>query len=276
MDHGAGPDETRRFGGPEHTRRLGGEGGSDETRRFGASAPGGPILGGRYRLEGLLGSGGMADVHRATDLRLNRPVAVKIFRPGTDADGEQRFHAEAQMLANLNHPGLVAVHDSGVDRDRVYLVMELVDGQSLRDVLNRQRLPLDEVVRIGTDVADVLTYVHEQGVVHRDVKPSNVLLAADGRVRLADFGISRLAGATGMTAADTRLGTVAYMAPEQVRGEHIGPPADVYALGLVLLEAVTREVEYPGESWDAAAARLSTPPAVPQDLPIRCAGRCWR
>jgi len=229
--------------------------------------PGGPVLGGRYRLDGFLGAGGMADVHRATDLRLNRPVAVKIFRPGTDPDGERRFHEEAQLLANLSHPGLVAVHDSGIEQHRAYLVMELVDGQTLREVLNQQRLPLEEVTRIGTDLADVLVYVHEQGVVHRDVKPSNVLLGRDGRVRLADFGISRLAGASGLTAGDSVLGTASYLAPEQVQGDPVGPPADVYALGLVLLEAVTGRVEYPGDSWEAAAERLSTPPAVPGDLP---------
>ncbi|MQA12984.1 MAG: protein kinase [Pseudonocardiaceae bacterium] len=233
----------------------------------GPGDPGGPVLGDRYRLEGLLGSGGMADVHRATDLRLNRPVAVKIFRPDTDPDGEQRFHDEARILANLSHPGLVAVHDSGVEQHRAYLVSELVDGRTLREVLDRQRPPLEEVARIGTDLADVLAYVHEQGVVHRDVKPSNVLLGHDGRVRLADFGISRLAGASGLTTGDATLGTASYMAPEQVQGDRVGPPADVYALGLVLLEAVTGEVEYPGGGWEAAAERLSRAPAVPDDLP---------
>lgn len=285
MQHGDGPDETRRFpepgrhARPDETRRVGGAGGSDETRRLGGpdatrrlggpGEPGGPVLGGRYRLEVLLGAGGMADVHRATDLRLNRPVAVKIFRPGTDPDGEQRFHEEAQVLANLNHPGLVSVHDFGVEQHRAYLVMELVDGPTLREVLDQQRLPIGEVARVGTDLADVLAYVHEQGVVHRDLKPSNVLLGRDGRVRLADFGVSRLVGATGLTSADTAVGTPSYMAPEQVQGDRVGPPTDVYALGLVLLEAVTGRIEYPGGSWEAAAERLSTPPSVPDDLPGR-------
>jgi len=210
----------------------------------------------------------MADVHRATDLRLRRPVAVKMFRPGTDPDGEQRFHEEAQVLANLSHPGLVAVHDFGVEQHRAYLVMELVDGPTLREVLDRGPLPLDEVARIGADVANVLAYVHEQGVVHRDVKPSNVLLGRhDGRVRLADFGIARLLDATRLTSADTAVGTASYLAPEQVQGNRVGPPADVYALGLVLLEAITGRVEYPGGGWDAAIERLSHPPVVPDDLP---------
>lgn len=274
MQQGGGPDETRRYQGPagDPTRRLGGPGGQDETQHLGGGPPGpggaGPVIGGRYRLEGFLGAGGMADVHRATDLRLRRPVAVKMFRPGTDPDGERRFHEEAQVLANLSHPGLVAVHDFGVEQHRGYLVMELVDGPTLREVLDRGPLPLAEVARIGADVANVLAYVHEQGVVHRDVKPSNVLLGRhDGRVRLADFGIARLLDATRLTSADAAVGTVAYLAPEQVQGDRAGPPADVYALGLVLLEAVTGRVEYAGGGWDAATERLSHPPVVPDDLP---------
>ncbi|MPZ66077.1 MAG: protein kinase [Pseudonocardiaceae bacterium] len=267
MAQSGGPDETRRFEGP------GGAGGPEATRRMDGPDSGGvpasQVLGDRYRLEELLGAGGMADVHRAMDLRLNRPVAVKIFRPGTDSDGERRFHEEAQLLGNLSHPGLVAVYDSGVEGHRAYLVTELVDGWSLRETLDQQRLSLEEVVRIGTELADVLAYVHEQGVVHRDVKPSNVLLGRDGRVRLADFGISRLVGASGLTADDATLGTASYLAPEQVQGDRVGPPADVYALGLVLLEAVTGRVEYPGGGWETAAERLSRPPMVPDDLPVR-------
>ncbi len=273
MQQGGGPDETRRFeepGGPDETRRFEGPGGPDATRRMdGRGVPDPHVLDDRYRLEELIGAGGMADVHRATDLRLNRPVAVKLFRPGTDSGGEQRFHEEAQLLANLSHPGLVAVHDFGVERHRAYLVTELVDGSTLRTVFDQQRLPLEEVVRVGTDLADVLAYVHEQGVVHRDVKPSNALLGRDGRVRLTDFGIARLADASGLSAGDATLGTASYMAPEQVQGDQVGPLVDVYALGLVLLEAVTGHVEYPGGSWEAATERLSRAPAVPDDLPVR-------
>jgi serine/threonine protein kinase len=273
VQRGDEPDETRRLGAPEGTeptRRIDGPARPDTTRRLdGPPAPGGPVLGGRYRLDGMLGSGGMADVHRATDLRLNRPVAVKVFRPSTDPDGEQRFHDEAQILANLSHPGLVAVHDFGVEQHRAYLVMELVEGPTLREVLDRERLPVEEVARIGIEVAQVLAYVHAQGVVHRDVKPSNILLGRDGRVRLADFGISRLVDSTGLTAVDAAVGTVSYMAPEHVQGDHVGPPADVYALGLVLLEALTGRPEYPGGSWGAAAERLERPPRVPTGLPAR-------
>jgi serine/threonine protein kinase len=265
-----GTDATRRFRaphGPDLARRPGGPpwGGPQATRRL--DGPGDGLLGGRYRLEGRIGAGGMADVHRATDLRLQRSVAVKIFRPGADPDDERRFHQEAWTLANLNHPGLVAVHDFAVEDHRAYLVMELAEGPTLDDVLARERLSPDEITRIGADLADVLAYIHEEGVVHRDVKPSNLLSDRDGRIRLADFGISRLVGGTALTAVGATVGTPSYLSPEQVQGGPVGPPADIYALGLVLLEAATGRREYPGEGWDAAAARLSTPPAVPRGLP---------
>lgn len=270
-----GSDPTRRM---EDPRRSDGPPAPNPTRALrgtpapgisgpGTSGPGPQVLGGRYRLDGLLGSGGMADVHRATDLRLHRPVAVKVFRPGTDPDGERRFQAEAQTLANLRHPGLVAVHDVAVQAHRAYLVMELVEGPTLARVLADEQLDVDEIGRIGLELAQVLAYVHGEGVVHRDIKPSNILLDRDGRVRLADFGIAQLVGASGLTSADRSLGTAAYMAPEQVRGEAAGPPTDVYALGLVLLEALTGRVEYPGEGWASADSRLTRSPEIPRSAP---------
>ena len=274
MQRNDGTDATRRFrapDGPVPARAHGSPGrggppvgGPQVTRRI--EGPGDGLLGGRYRLEERI-STGVADVHRATDLRLQRPVAVKTFRPGADPDGGRRFRQEAWTLANLNHPGLVAVHDFAVEGHLAYLVMELVEGPTLADVLARERLSLDEITGIGGDVADVLAYIHEQGVVHRDVKPSNLLPDREGRVRLADFRISRLVDGGELTAAGATVGTAAYLSPEQVRGGPVGPPADVYALGLVLLEAATGRREYPGEGWDAAAARLSTPPLVPRGLP---------
>lgn len=257
-----GSDPTRRI--PDPTRRLDGPPPeAARTDRF----DGYPVLGGRYRLEGLLGAGGMADVHRAEDLRLHRPVAVKVFRPGTDPDGERRFREEAQLLANLRHPGLVAVHDFAVEQQRAYLVMELVDGPTLGAELARERYEPASATQVGLELARVLAYVHGEGVVHRDVKPSNILVDHDGRFRLADFGISRLVGASGLTSADLTTGTAAYLSPEQVRGESAGPPADVYALGLVLLEALSGRREYPGDGWEAAEERLRRRPSVPRGLP---------
>ncbi|WP_240157545.1 serine/threonine-protein kinase [Pseudonocardia broussonetiae] len=260
-----GSDPTRRI--PDPTRRL--DGPPTERLDPGAGPGAGPgtVLGGRYRLEGLLGSGGMADVHRAEDLRLDRAVAVKVFRPGTDPDGERRFAEEARTLAGLRHPGLVAVHDYAVERGRAYLVMELVDGPTLAQELTREPYDAESATRVGLELAQVLAYVHGEGVVHRDVKPSNVLVDRDGRMRLADFGIARLVGNSGLTSADLAVGTVAYLAPEQVRGEAVGAPADVYALGLLLLEALRGRRVFDGDDWTAAEQRLDRPPPVPASLP---------
>ncbi|GAA3217837.1 hypothetical protein GCM10017691_00130 [Pseudonocardia petroleophila] len=263
-----GSDPTRRI--PDPTRRFDGAGpGSNgpATERIAPAGGPGAVLGGRYRLEGLLGAGGMADVFRAEDLRLHRPVAVKVFRPGTDPDGERRFAEEARTLAGLRHPGLVAVHDYAVEHGRAYLVMELVDGPTLAQELTREPYDAESAARVGLELAQVLAYVHGEGVVHRDVKPSNVLVDHDGRMRLADFGIARLVGNSGMTSADLDVGTVAYLAPEQVRGEPVGPPADVYALGLLLLEAIRGRRVYDGDDWAAAEQRLDRRPPIPADLP---------
>ncbi|MDN5919547.1 MAG: protein kinase, partial [Pseudonocardia sp.] len=247
----------------------------DATRMLPQPVGGPELLGGRYRLEGLIGQGGMADVHRATDTRLNRPVAVKIFGPGNDPTADARFRQEAQVMANLHHPGLVAVHDFAVEPHRAYLVMELVDGPTLREVIEAERLPADDIRRFGLEVAQTLTYVHAQGVTHRDVKPSNILIDGNGRARLADFGVASLLGAEsragGHTAVGEIVGTPAYLAPEQVRGRDVGPPADVYALGLVLLEAWTGRREYQGEGIEGAGERLTRSPVVPRDVlePLR-------
>lgn len=228
-----------------------------------------PLLGGRYRLGARIGRGGMADVHRAMDTRLQRVVAAKVFRSGADAAGRERFAEEARILAGLSHPGLVTVHDFSADADELYLIMELVEGHTLADEVQAGPLPPQRVAEIGSRLADVLAHVHANGVVHRDVKPSNVLISDEGGVYLADFGISRLAAAAGrITGSGQLIGTATYMSPEQVSGGEVGYPADVYALGLVLLESVTGRVEYPGSGAESAVARLVRAPEVPLDLPI--------
>ncbi|MER7014138.1 serine/threonine-protein kinase [Saccharopolyspora sp. NPDC000359] len=227
-----------------------------------------PLLGGRYRLGARIGSGGMADVHRAMDTRLQRVVAAKVFRSGADAAGRERFAEEARTLAGLSHPGLVTVHDFSAGPDELYLIMELVEGRTLADEVHFGPLPPQRVAEVGSRLADVLAHVHDNGIVHRDVKPSNVLIGGDGSVYLADFGISRLAAATARrTSSGVLIGTATYMSPEQVSGGEVGYPADVYALGLVLLESVTGRVEYPGSGAESAVARLVRAPEVPLSLP---------
>lgn len=229
-----------------------------------------PLLAGRYHVESMLGKGGMAKVYAAQDVRLGRTVAVKIFRPEADAAdrlARRRFDEEARLLANLNHPNLVPVYDAGTDGARAFLVMQLVNGPSLRGILGRGPIPPAVVIRLGAQLASTLAYVHSRGVLHRDVKPSNVLLGERGKPYLTDFGLARLIGAGGITRSGEMVGTAAYLSPEQVRGDHVGPVADVYSLGLVLLECVTGKIEYRGTEMESALARLSRQPRIPAEVP---------
>lgn len=226
------------------------------------------LLDGRYDLEEVIGRGGMADVYRGVDRVLHRPVAVKVLRETTDDETDRlRFTAEARMLAGLSHAGLVTVLDAGITSEQPYLVMEFVEGPTLKQRCAEQPLGAELVADIGAQVADALAYAHAQGVVHRDVKPANVLLGPKGRTKLADFGIARLIGDTVRhTRTGHAIGTAAYLAPEQVRGDEITPAADVYSLGLVLLEALTGERAYPGTPTESALARLNRRPDVPDSL----------
>jgi serine/threonine protein kinase len=227
------------------------------------------VLAERYSLDALIGRGGMADVYRATDQVLEREVAVKVLRGQAASDTDRvRFREEAQMVAALDHTGLVTVLDAGVDDDVPYLVMDLVDGTSLATFCRGKRVAPHRVAYVGAELAAVLAYVHAHGIVHRDVKPSNILVGRDGVIRLADFGIARmLADPDGHTVSGTTIGTAAYIAPEQVRGETVTPASDVYSLGLVLLEALTGTRAYPGGPIDAALARLDASPMIPTSLP---------
>ncbi len=234
----------------------------------------GVLASGRYVLQDRLGGGGSSDVYRGFDALLTRPVAVKMFRPDNDATAERRFEEEARLLAGLDHPGLVTVYDIGVEDDQAFMVLQLVDGVTLRGRLSHGPLPLDQAVRLGARLASVLAHVHSSGIIHRDLKPGNVLIDGDhiaeggANVYLTDFGISRLIdGGAHLTATGLTVGTAAYMAPEQVRGDEVRPAADVYTLGLVLLECVTGRREYAGTTTESALARLSRSPQVPAGLP---------
>jgi hypothetical protein len=222
---------------------------------------------GRYTLGDLIGRGGAAEVYRARDELLGRDVAVKLFPAGVGEADESRRQREVQTLAGMNHPGLVTIYDVGQEGSRAYFVMQLIEGESLADRIRSGPLRLGDVVALGAALADALTYVHRHGVVHRDIKPGNVLLDTDGRPHLSDFGIAVLADATNITATGMVIGTASYLSPEQVRGQPVGPASDVYALGLVLLECITARREYPGNALEAAVARLHRPPDIPPDLP---------
>ncbi|MEU2546985.1 serine/threonine-protein kinase [Streptomyces roseolus] len=224
---------------------------------------------GRYRLDRLLGRGGAADVYEAVDLRLRRPVAVKVFRPAEGRPADDQCGEEARLLARMHHPGLVTLYDAGRDGSRPFLVMQLVPGTTLRRRIARAVLTPAEACRTGAALASALAHVHARGVVHRDVKPSNILLDGAGTPHLTDFGISRRVEAAddAPEGGGALVGTASYMAPEQALGRETGPAADVYSLGLVLLEALKGEAEYGGAPLEAALAHLHRPPVLPPGLP---------
>jgi eukaryotic-like serine/threonine-protein kinase len=234
-------------------------------------------LGDRYHLEEPIASGGAAIVWRAFDENLARSVAIKLLHPhhATDATVVGRFERESRAAAQLNHPNAVRIYDTGVDGDLVYLVMEHVDGPSLRELLiERGRLDPIVVAAVGEQVASALGEAHAHGLVHRDVKPANILLAADGTVKVTDFGIAKaLSGSEAtLTTPGTVVGTAAYVAPEQLQDNGVDPRADIYALGVVLYECLTGRPAFSGDTPTATAAmRLShellPPRQVRADVP---------
>jgi len=216
------------------------------------------MLGGRYRLEERIASGGMASVWRAVDEVLARTVAVKLLHDhlAADSDFRERFRREAISAARLTHPGIVSLYDTGADGDRVFLVMEFVDGQTLRDALGSQgALPAGQAAQIGERVARALAYAHSRGLIHRDVKPANILIAADGTVKVADFGIAKADQADDLTKTGMVLGTAAYVAPEQILARPVDGQVDQYALGCVLFEALTGRQPFKAETAVATAAQ---------------------
>jgi serine/threonine protein kinase len=230
----------------------------------------GRVLGDRYRLTRPLGVGASAHVYAAEDVRLRRRVAVKLLHPGLAGEEAflRRFRRESQAVASLRHPNILRVYDWGEDSGSPYLVMELLEGGSLRSMLDRgARLSPAQAAAVGADAARALDYAHRHGLVHRDIKPANLLFDDEGRVSVADFGLARaLAEAAWTEPAGAVVGTARYASPELVRGEHLDSKADVYSLALVLVEAITGQVPFATDTaFGTLMARVGRPLEVPDD-----------
>ena len=231
----------------------------------------GDVLSGRYRVTRLLGRGGMSAVWLARDDVLDRDVAVKMLhiRRLESAEAVERFEREARTLASLTHPGIVTVIDRGDDHGRPFIVFEYVRGRDLRErIADEGRLPLLDVLAIGEQVADALAYAHQRGVIHRDVKPHNILLTPDGQPKLTDFGIARVLEQPGLTMDGRVLGTGDYLAPEQAAGEPLDVRADVYALGVLLYHALVGEVPFHADTY-LETARLHANAPIPSVRDVR-------
>jgi hypothetical protein len=219
-----------------------------------------PEIAGRYRLESRLGFGGMSTVHLAMDMRLERQVAVKLLAEhlADDPAFVSRFQREAQAAARLVHPNIVQVFDSGRDErsDQYFIVMEYIEGSSCAEILRDQGwVEVDEALSIIEQACEGLHYAHRHGVVHRDVKPGNLLRAREGEVKLADFGIAKATEQSSITQVGSVLGTAAYLAPEQARGEEAGPSADLYALGVVTYQLISGRLPYEASSLTELALK---------------------
>lgn len=218
----------------------------------------GTVLEGRYRVGAMIARGGMSTVHRGVDTRLDRPVAIKVLSPHYVSDPAflSRFEREARLAASLGHPGVVAVYDQGRDGDLVFLVMELVDGGNLRDLLREQgSLSVPVTMSVLEPLLDALGAAHSAGLVHRDVKPENVLISAKGQVKIADFGLVRAVSSQTMATGDVILGTVAYLSPEQVATGAADARSDVYATGVMAYEMLTGQPPYQGDNPMSVAYR---------------------
>jgi eukaryotic-like serine/threonine-protein kinase len=230
------------------------------------------LLGGRFALEREIGAGGMARVFLGRDEVLERPVAVKILNPGHGGtDIGARFRREGRTAARLAHPNVVQVYDAGEDefegREVSYIVMEYVPGGDLKGLIDEKGpLASEELARLGADVSSGLAHAHANGVIHRDIKPHNILIDAYGRPKLSDFGIARAVDATYATRTGSYLGTALYSAPEQLRGEQVTPKSDVYSLGIAFYQAAAGQVPFTGTPIEVASQHVSREPTVPTVL----------
>src|SRR5690349_1713571 len=240
----------------------------------------GEVIAERYEVEELVGTGGMSSVYRARDRLLERLVALKVLHPHYADDDEyvERFRREARSVAQLSHPHIVTVIDRGEDDGRQFIVFEYVDGENLKQLIGRTGpLPTRRALELAVEIADALEFAHEHGLIHRDVKPQNVLVTPDGDAKVTDFGIARsLDVEHGVTQTGTVLGTSNYLSPEQASGKPTTQATDVYSLGVVIYELLTGDVPFPGENFVAVAMKHlnEQPPDVLEqrpDVPLRLA-----
>ena len=209
------------------------------------------LLGSRYQIEGKIGAGGMAIVYRARDTLLERTVAVKVLREqfATDEAFVKRFRREAQAAASLSHPNIVSIYDVGRDSDIDYIVMEYVDGQTLKEIIQScGPLPIQEAIALVGQVGEALSHAHAHRIIHRDIKPQNILVTADGRAKVTDFGIARAVTSATLTHTGDIIGSVHYLSPEQARGAMVTERSDIYSLGIILYELVTGQLPYDGDT----------------------------
>jgi eukaryotic-like serine/threonine-protein kinase len=239
----------------------------------------GEVISGRYELLELIGKGGMSSVYKAHDRLLDRQIAVKVLHPHFTEDEEyvERFRREARSVAQLSHPNIVTVIDRGEDGGRQFIVFEYVEGENLKQLLDRTGpMPVRDALLLALQMARALSFAHGRGLIHRDVKPQNVLLNADGQAKMTDFGIARSIDVQGVTITGTVLGTSEYIAPEQARGEKVDAQTDVYSLGVVLYELLVGGVPYQGETFVTVALKHVNEPVPPvlerrPELPPRVA-----
>jgi len=239
----------------------------------------GEVIAGRYELLELIGKGGMSSVYKAHDRLLDRQIAIKILHPHFTEDEEyvERFRREARAVAQLSHPNIVTVIDRGEDEGRQFIVFEYVEGENLKQRLERTGpMAVRDALLLALQMARALSFAHARGLIHRDVKPQNVLLNADGQAKMTDFGIARSVDVQGVTITGTVLGTSEYIAPEQARGQRVDAQTDVYSLGVVLYELLVGGVPYEGETFVTVALKHVNEPVPPvlerrPDLPPRVA-----
>ncbi|MHB0977503.1 MAG: PASTA domain-containing protein [Candidatus Aquicultorales bacterium] len=229
----------------------------------------GKIFQERYRLLERIGSGGMADVYKAEDTVLSRTVALKVLYRSLadDPDFVERFRREARAAASLSHPNIVAIYDWGAEDSTYFIVMEYIEGETLKDKIRRDgALPQPEVVQTIKAVATALGYAHRKGVVHRDIKPHNIMITRENEIKVTDFGIAR-AGSSSITQTGTILGTAHYISPEQAKGQDVGPPSDIYSLGIVMFETLTGKLPFEGENpVSVALKQIEEKPRMPSLL----------